>query len=109
MINKTEELGELVKKGLFEARVFKLRAKRDGGLGKARVYWRRIPGRGHSRQRLQGCRFGRKAESPGKESLGDLLRKGRYSGKWESFERNVGSLGNIVLFKKPVVAPGQDH
>ena len=43
------------------------------------------------------------------ESLGDLLRKGRYFGKWESSERNMGSLGNIVLFKKPVVAPGQDH
>lgn len=28
LMNKTEDLGELVKKGLSEARVFKLRAKR---------------------------------------------------------------------------------
>lgn len=33
----------------------------------------RIPGRGHSRQRLQGCRFGRKAESPG--SLDGVQRR----------------------------------
>lgn len=31
------------------------------------------PGRGHSRQRLQGCRFGRQAESPG--SLDGVQRR----------------------------------